>query len=939
MRGEHQLLPLRVPLRQFILLVALAAAAGTLPARAAAQVVVRGTVVDAGTGGPLSAVLIEVEGADRRVVSDSAGRYLLLRVPAGPAVLRAERLGYATTRVNITVPAGGVLVQEIRLAVSALRVPGLIVTADPVGRARGELGTASVIEREAIRHQVATSLAGVLELVPGVVLRPPGLDGVQQFALRSVPTSNVAGGSSAADLASAGTLIVLDGVPLSNNANLQGLGPRGELALQSAAGGGIDLRRIPAALIDRIEVIRGVPSVRYGDLTQGTVVVETRAGVSAPDVSLRLDRQTTEFSGLAGMRVSARHTGTLLVNGARTVLAPGARDDEAYRVAGQLSHRFVAGEERDGGRLLTVDTRIDAFQVFQDSPENPEVLPGAASRVRDSGLRLAQRARVLPARWPELEFALSVDRQQQRAYTQAVRTRPALPFTDRVAEGRAFGRFIAGPYQARVDLDGDPWLVFGRAEALKRMGWGGFDHGIRAGLELRREWNTGPGYQFDMEFPPQVSFNGVQGFDRPRRYDDVPAVATSAFYAEDRLSRALGSGMHLLLQGGLRLDVLHQGTSWFSGSRDAVVQPRVNAEFAPRDWLRLRAGFGRTTKYPTLAQLSPAPQYHDIVNVNWFANDPAERLAVLTTSVLDATNARLRQAVTEKREVGVEAGLGERGAVASLVWFHDQVDGAIAFNREPGFLLRERFQLADSTLGTGRPPELIEPAYATDTIPILLLRPDNALSLRTTGYEFTLALPELRRIHTRLEVQGARIRTRLESDIIDVGTYFDPFQLRPEQPRTPYWTGTVQTGNRTLLNYRLIHQQPSAGLVVTAMVQHTVGERQRNVAGTDSLAYAGYVNRRGELVPVPEPERASAENRDLQLQRRNVLTDVNVVPADWLLSVQVSKTLPLDGRLSFYAFNALDRVGRYPRPGYSARLYPGMRFGLEVTLRPGGGRL
>ena len=35
---------------------------------------------------------------------------------------------------------------------------------DPAGRARGELGTASVIGSEAIRNQTAASLAGILEL-------------------------------------------------------------------------------------------------------------------------------------------------------------------------------------------------------------------------------------------------------------------------------------------------------------------------------------------------------------------------------------------------------------------------------------------------------------------------------------------------------------------------------------------------------------------------------------------------------------------------------------------------------------------------------------------------------------------------------------------------------------------------------------------------------
>jgi len=67
------------------------------------------------------------------------------------------------------------------------------VTADASGRARGEVATATVIENEAIRHQTATSLAGVLELLPGVEMRAPTLADVQQISLRAAPTSGTGG--------------------------------------------------------------------------------------------------------------------------------------------------------------------------------------------------------------------------------------------------------------------------------------------------------------------------------------------------------------------------------------------------------------------------------------------------------------------------------------------------------------------------------------------------------------------------------------------------------------------------------------------------------------------------------------------------------------------------------------------------------------------------
>ncbi len=903
--------------------------------------VVTGRVLDASTGDPLGGTLLSIEGTERRVLAGVDGTFRIPGVPPGPQVLRAERIGYATARTSIVVVAGQPLEREIRMASSALELGGIIVTADPTGRGRGELGTASVINREAIRHQTAASLAGILELVPGVVLQPPGLAGVQQFALRSVPTSTLGPGSvgpGAGDLASAGTLIVLDGVPLSNNANLQSLGPRGEVSVPSSAGGGVDLRRIPASMIERVEVIRGVPSARHGDLTQGAVIVDTRAGEVSPELALRKDRHTTEGSLLAGRPFGDAHTATGLLNVARTGLNPGRGGDEAYRVAGQFSHRYTTrgggGAAEATGPGLTLDTRIDLFRFVQDNPEDPDIAPGRETQVRDAGLRVSERLVLERASGTRYELTAALDRQWQTSFNRRPVTRVALPVTSALEEGRNIGRFIDGAQPAEIRLDGAPWLFFARGEGARSAGWFGMDHALRAGVELRREWNAGEGYSFDMALPPQASYSPVEGFDRPRRFDDIAPLVTTALYLDDRMARSWDGG-HVLVQGGVRADLLHEGSHWFSGTRDLLLQPRLSLEVAPRHWVRLRAGAGRTAKHPTVLQRSPAPQYHDMVNVNWYADDPDERLAVITTFVLDPTNDALGMAVNDMLEAGFELDLGNTGGTVALTFFDDRLTGAVGFDREPTRLQRDRFQLADSTLGTGRPPEIVEPATGADPVPVLLLRPTNALDLATRGVEAALSLPEIPRIHTRLEVHGALIRTRLTSSSIEFGTGFGAFQLDERVPRAPWWEGSTRTGERLLVTWRLVHQQPAAGLVVTATIQQYPNETLQNVAATDSLSFAGYLTRDAELVRVPPSERSRPEYADLRQTRGSVNTNANETASDWLMSLQVSKTLPLEGRLSFYAFNALDRVGQYSRPGVGPRLHPPLRFGLEVSMAPG----
>jgi len=883
---------------------------------------ITGRVTDITSGTPVAGATVTLEGSSLRAVTDDAGRFQLTHVPPGPQVIRVARIGYAPLRHQLVVPGAGSVTLELTIARNALQLPGLVVTADPLSRAQGELGTASVIGEDAIKNQTAATLSGVLELVPGTLLQPPGLDGVQQFGLRAVPisagapqTAGSISGPSASLLASFGTQIVLDGVPVSNNVNLQSLGPRGELMFATAAGGGIDLRRIPAATIERVEVIRGLPSARFGDLTQGVVLVETRAGAVDPETRVRLDARTVEATLLGGRRLAGRSTGTASLNLARTRLAPGLRDDIGSRITAQAAHRFE-------GTRLTLDTRLDGYQVFEDEPPSPQ-LPNLAARSRDMGFSISERLRWRFGERSRIDWTAAFEGIRQRSFTASPLLRGAMPFTNRLTEGTQDGKFIGGTYVARVDVNGDPRHFYSRIEAARGD--------LRAGLELRREWNSGPGYIFDIEFPPQVEFNGVNGYDRPRRFDLIPPLVTSAVYVDDRVTRQVGNGWLFNVQGGARLDLLHWGSHWLRAARDYLVQPRLQLELQPAARFRLRAGAGRLAKIPSLGDLYPAPQYYDLVNFNWYANDPAERRAILTTRILQRQNPKLQMSRADKAEVGAELDLGS-GSQIALVGYLDRVRGAVGINLIPTFLIRDRYAVDSSTINQGRPPDVLQPPTASDTVPVLIDHPANNLDLRSRGFELTAILPEIAPLRTRVAILAAWTHSKLASEGLDFGVGFDDFQLNERVPRAPYWESVVRTGERLVVTSRLIHHQPRIGLVITATMQLFVRELRANEGGTDTLTFAGYITRAGTPVPVPASQRADSQYHDLRLPRVGVLTDPQRAPVDWLLGIQVSKSLPLDGRLSFYAFNALDRIGSYGGRTTAPRLFPAARFGLEVTM-------
>ena len=906
------------------------------PALQAQSGTISGRVLESSTGRPIDGAVVRIEGSDLAALSDSTGAYRLVDVPPGPQVVRVRRIGFADLRVPVTFAPDAVLYRDLEMATRAIELEGLSVTVDPVSRARGELATASVIDLEAIQNQTATSLAGILELLPGVPLEPPGLGGVQQFALRSAATSG-SGGIGSNDLASFGTVIILDGIPVSNNANLQSLGSGAGVSFTTSAGGGIDLRKIPANTLERVEVIRGLPSVRYGDLTQGAVVVDTRAGEVPPEIAGQFDAETLEGTFLWGSGFgSERQNFTLALDVARTRSRPGVADDLAVRVAGQLSHRLALGGPRSPGaaglgqQKLTFDTRLDVFQLFDDRPQDPNIRNDASSKVRDRGIRASERARLWLGEDTRLSFtgSLTVFEQDSEAHNELVRG--ALPVTTRLTEGREEGSFVLGPYIADVEIDGGPRLLFGRLELETGGNLFSTDHRIRAGIEPRREWNSGRGRIFDVSRPPYITFTGVRGWSRPRSYEDIGDLVMSGWYVDDRVTVGLGGRSTVQLQGGLRLDLLHEGATWFDGVRDAFLQPRMTVEVAPVPWLRLKGNWGRVAKAPTLNRLFPGPNYYDLINVNQFTNDPIERLAVLTTFIRDPTNSDLGWVRATKAEAGFELSVG--GAEISLVAFRDRIDGGVGSVPETDILLRESFALTDSIIGNGIKPGIVEPATHADTIPILIHHPRNSVEQTNRGIELIAALPELRAIRTRALVTGALVETRQIGVGLDFGRGFGEFQIHERDERHPFWEPALEFGKTAMVTYRVIHHQPELGLVLTTTIQHNITDEVVDEAAHDSLAFAGYITRQGELVQVPEADRGLAQYQDLRVPRAGTVRARWASPADWMLSFQVSKTLPLNGQINLWFFNAFDRRGVVREPDVRPRLYPDVRFGLEVLL-------
>ena len=215
----------------------------------ASQAAVAGTIRDGESGTPLANAAVTLTDMDRATLTDSAGRYRLGAVPAGPQHLSVKRIGYSPRTIHALVPGRGELEIALSLHPVPLQLPTIVVRSTiPI---RGlETGDSTPfpdrgISAAALRnHPLLAEPDGFLALSGGeVVISPEAPSGV-----------HVRGG------ASDQTSYLLDGIPV--------FSPYHAAGTFSAWN--------PDAL-DRVQVLSSSPSLAPPDALSGVIAAATRS--------------------------------------------------------------------------------------------------------------------------------------------------------------------------------------------------------------------------------------------------------------------------------------------------------------------------------------------------------------------------------------------------------------------------------------------------------------------------------------------------------------------------------------------------------------------------------------------------------------------------------------------------------------------------------------
>lgn len=807
--------------------------------------------VQARDGSAVEAAVVLLPASGQWAVTDAKGNFRISNVRQGELDVKVSCLGYADAllhfKANQDIRQVSITLEEDNLALEQV-----VVTAEE--NASGSTTTRK-IDRKALDHLQMLDVTDISSLLPGGKTISPDL---------SSPTDN----KFAVRGSSFGTAVEIDGVRLSNNAS-------------PTETDGAGTRNIASSDIESVEVIAGVPSVEYGDLTGGVVRIRTKEGKSPWKVTLMANPRTKQIALSKGFATDGAGIFNVSAERTRSVrnLASPYTSYSRNNVSLKWSDTF-----NKGNSPVRVSATLSGNIGGMDSHADPDANSDSYTRSRDNAFRFQVSADWLAdLRWlTSLELSASVSYADKLSETNTLRSSAASPIA---LHGMEEGYFVAQDVRTSPDapvllLQPGYWYErsFTDSKPLDynihlKAGWnrqfGRVGSHLKLGLHLDGTRNFGRGLTYEsLEKAPSW---------RPWPYSSLPAMHNLAAFVEEAVNIPIGR-TRLNLTGGLRWD-----NTLLKGSRYPNVSslsPRANLKYTFIEkgktvrHLSLRASYGLAYKLPSFHILYPTPQYSDVLSFTpgtladgtlwqaWYIRPHSMRY-----------NPSLRWQRARQSEVGLEL---------ELPWFKLSLSGW--YNRqEDSYTLRSqyspysfKFTSQKDLASVGIPAEnriyaidrksgvvsvsdrngvlpSEEVSYKVRNTFLATTQPENASPTHRAGIEWVLDFGQIRAIRTGIRIDGRYNWSKtLEEGMI--ASY--PGTLLSDgspYPYLGYYVGGASASNGTLnenvdLNLTVTTHIPKIRMILTLKLESGLyrcrrslsesAQGQRSWAVGDKASYA-----------------------------------------------------------------------------------------------------
>lgn len=841
-------------------------------------------------GEPLAGAACQVKEHGVFSITDSDGAALLEKIPRGKATLTVQMLGFEDFAALLDFGRDSVL--NIRLKESSLALEQVVVTAVP--NAAGS-STSSTIGRMAIDHLQATSLKDVMQLLPGQLMSSSDMMSEEKMTIRSL-SANTAGNAF-------GTSVVMDGVPMSDNASLS------DKAGGSTGGTGLDLRQISADNIESVEVVRGIPSAEYGDLSSGAVVVHTKAGYTPYEVRAKLNPTTLNVSLGKGWKFD-KNGGSFNVNAdyARASGDPRVKNRSFDRISGGLAYSNAAGK-------WSSTTKAHFSGIIDLRTDDPDVLvEGTQTSQKQWSVRMTHNGRFSFNRpWSRsLHYALGLTVGDNETRKSAiVAAGGGLPVITSLTDGYSVVPWITDSYRASGGTLSRPVNFYAKVGNVASVTTGPVQQRFNMGAEYKMDSNKARGFYNDDDAKPlSPNSNG-----RPRPYYDIPALNQFSAYLEDNLSWDITHVMQLKLQAGVRFDMLQPGLPEQVWS----LSPRINASLKVTPWLTFRGGWGQSNKTPGLAHLYPECRYSDREVAAYLPADASRQLVMYHTHINRVErNNTLKNATNTKAEVGFDLNF-PNGMSFGVVAYHEKMENGFGSLTEYSTYLSRYYTSEKGILisPSGQPYIDWDNPARVDTVFTVSGRTGNTSASLNRGVEFDFNFGQIKPIRTSVLLSGAYMESQTwttgpnfsnptgipsDSDYARGGANTPPFKLL-------YPSGLSRDVNRRFsVNLRLVCNIPRMKMVISLANQVVFYQYTRTTnQKSDPIAWMDTDLRMYEITPAMLDNPATRiKGILLSDQRRDPSdTEPTIQPPIWLMNLRLTKDVSRNFGFSFFVNNAL----------------------------------
>ena len=741
---------------------------------------IRGKVIDKKTSKPVEYATVVLERTEQWAMANADGEFVITNVQSGRNVLNISCLGYITDSKEIII-SRDIENYKIALVEDNLSLESVVVTAQEKGNTAT---TSRMIDRNALNHVQMMNVADISGLLPGGATVNPDLTTQQQFNIRAAKSES---GNS-----SFGTAVEIDGVRLSNNATFATLSDSNKEIK------GISTNNIASSNVESVEVITGVPSVEYGDMTSGIVKINTRKGKTPYVVTMSTNPRTKQVSASKGFSL-----GETCKGGSRGII--NANLEYTKAISKKMSP--YAGYDRNQMSLVysnTFNRGMFAAKPLQfsagitgniggmNTKADPDTFLETFTTVKDNTVRGNISLNwLLSKSWitnVELNASLVYSDKQTRENENHSNSSSTISL-----HGRQEGYFVAQDYQTNPDaeilliprgywyntmaIDDRPLNYKVALKANWARQWGGVNNKAKAGIDWTGDGNFGVGvYTEDLATAPSF---------REYPYNEVPFMNNVAAYLEDNIMIPIGKGRLNLIAGVRNDNTIIKGSQYDNTSS---LSPRFNAKYSVFSSknrrqnlvkeLSFRASWGLAVKLPSFSVLFPTPSYRDILTFTPTSNSqgsayPAYYISPRTFQY----NQDLKWQRSQQSEIGMEIDID--GYKLSLAGFYNKTEHA--YRMESGYQpfsynytntqaleayctipSENRIYHVDQTTGqvtvsdkTGTIPAQTIPYVTKDGLNNYNYASNDENPVTRYGLEWTLDLKPISAINTSIQIDGS----------------------------------------------------------------------------------------------------------------------------------------------------------------------------------------